>query len=90
MREKLKFKERVIQVVKNLKRGKTMSYKEVASVAGNPGASRCVGSIMRRNKDKEVPCHRVIKSDGTAGGYNSGGTVSKIKRLQSEGVSIYK
>lgn len=47
-----------------------MSYKEVAARAGHPGAARAVGAIMRTNKDKSVPCHRVIKSDGTLGGYN--------------------
>ena len=86
----ISFKNRVLLVVKEIKRGKTMSYKEVATVAGSSGAYRCVGTIMSKNKDKDVPCHRVIKSDGRAGGYNTGGSIKKIKCLQSEGIKIYK
>lgn len=64
------FREKVIPIVKKIPKGKTMSYKEVATRAGHPGASRAVGAIMRSNKDKSIPCHRVIRSDGTLGGYN--------------------
>lgn len=64
------FRERVIAIVKKIPKGKTLSYKEVAGKAGHPGAARAVGAIMRVNKDKTVPCHRVIRSDGTLGGYN--------------------
>lgn len=64
------FREKVIAIVKKIPKGKTMSYKEVAARAGHAGAARAVGAIMRVNTDKAVPCHRVIKSDGTLGGYN--------------------
>ncbi len=64
------FSERVLKIVKKIPKGKTMSYGEVAARAGHPLAARAVGAIMRVNKDKSVPCHRVIKSDGTLGGYN--------------------
>lgn len=64
------FREKVIAIVKKIPKGKTLSYKEVAGKAGHPGAARAVGAIMRVNKDKKVPCHRVIRSDGTLGGYN--------------------
>ncbi len=63
-------KEKVIAIVKKIPRGKTMSYKQVAASAGNPGAARAVGAIMRTNTDTSVPCHRVIMSNGTLGGYN--------------------
>lgn len=64
------FREKVIAIVKKIPKGKTMTYKQVAGKAGHPGAARAVGAIMRVNKDKTVPCHRVIRSDGTLGGYN--------------------
>jgi len=80
------FKTRVIEVVRSIPRGKTMSYREVAARAGHSGAARAVGSIMAANSDKAVPCHRVIRSDGTIGGYNGlRGIRSKIELLQREG-----
>lgn len=83
------FREKVLQVVKKIPKGKTMSYKEVAARAGHPGAARAVGAIMRVNKDTSVPCHRVIKSDGTLGGYNGlQGTRSKLSLLAKEGYEI--
>lgn len=66
------FRERVLEVVKNIPRGKTMSYGEVAALAGSPGAYRAVGTIMKYNYDPSVPCHRVVKADGTLGEYNRG------------------
>jgi methylated-DNA-[protein]-cysteine S-methyltransferase len=79
------FKEKVIAIVKKIPKGKTMSYKEVAARAGHPGAARAVGAIMRVNTDPSVPCHRVIKSDGTLGGYNTINGPSKRKLLEREG-----
>lgn len=64
------FKEKVLSVVAKIPQGKVMTYKFVATKAGNPQAARAVGMIMSQNKDKKIPCHRVIKSDGTMGGYN--------------------
>ncbi|HRH26729.1 MAG TPA: MGMT family protein [Parcubacteria group bacterium] len=79
------FAERVKEVVRKIPKGKTMSYGEVAKYAGSPGASRAVGSIMKNNFDKTVPCHRVIRSDGKIGDYNRGGSEKKLKLLISEG-----
>lgn len=78
------FRQNVIAIVKNIPRGKTMSYKEVATKAGHPLAARAVGAIMRTNKEKDVPCHRVIKSDGSLGGYN-GLRGTKERMLKKEG-----
>jgi methylated-DNA-[protein]-cysteine S-methyltransferase len=69
---KLSFKERVLNVVKKIPKGKVLTYKEVAQRAGSPSAYRAVGNILNKNYDPSVPCHRVIKSDGSAGGYNRG------------------
>ena len=82
---KTDFAERVRDVVRMIPRGKTMTYKEVAARAGRPGASRAVGTIMANNFLKDVPCHRVIRSDGKIGEYNRGGPQAKRKLLVSEG-----
>jgi O-6-methylguanine DNA methyltransferase len=79
------FKEKVLKVVGNIPRGKTLTYKQVAKRAGSPLAFRAVGNIMAKNFNMKVPCHRVIKSDGTFGNYNRGGTKNKIKLLRKEG-----
>ena len=79
------FKEKVFSIVKKIPKGKVMTYKEVAIKAGKPGAARAVGSIMKTNYDLQIPCHRVIRSDGGMGGYNRGGSVKKKKILTNEG-----
>ncbi len=79
------FKEKVLEVVSRIPKGKTMTYQQVAKQAGSPGAFRAVGSIMAKNYNPKVPCHRVIKSDGTFGNYNRGGTKAKIALLKREG-----
>jgi O-6-methylguanine DNA methyltransferase len=78
------FKERVIRVVRSIPRGKTMTYGEVARRAGHPLAARAVGAIMRANKDKSTPCHRVVAKNGL-GGYNALRGPSKKTLLMKEG-----
>ena len=78
------FKERVLKIVAGIPRGKTQSYKQVAILAGSPRAARAVGNIMNKNNNPKVPCHRVIKSDGTVGGY-AHGTERKTEILKREG-----
>ena len=65
-----------------------MTYKEVAIKAGNPNAARAVGSIMRKNYDPLIPCHRVVRSDGNIGDYNRGGSEEKTRKLRSEGAML--
>ena len=78
------FTERVRDTVRKIPKGKTMTYKEVAAKAGNPNAARAVGAIMRINYDENIPCHRVIASDGSMRGYNRGGVAAKAELLRSE------
>ncbi|PJE64119.1 MAG: 6-O-methylguanine DNA methyltransferase [Candidatus Ryanbacteria bacterium CG10_big_fil_rev_8_21_14_0_10_43_42] len=78
------FRERVLATVARIPKGTVMSYKEVAIVAGNPGAARAVGIIMKQNFNPDIPCHRVIRSDGTIGGYNRGAERKK-ELLKKEG-----
>ncbi len=77
------FTEKVHEVVKKIPRGKTLSYKEVAIRAGRPKAYRSVGNILNKNSDPRIPCHRVIRSDGSFGGYNRG-ALQKRKLLEKE------
>ncbi|MFZ2187118.1 MAG: MGMT family protein [Candidatus Moraniibacteriota bacterium] len=79
------FTDQVLSVVARIPRGKTLSYAQVARQAGSPGAARAVGSIMRKNVDPAIPCHRVIRSDGSLGQYNRGGTAAKARILRAEG-----
>lgn len=79
------FNQKVLEVVAKIPKGSLMTYKAVATKAGNPNASRAVGTIMSQNQDKSIPCHRVIRSDGKVGGYNGLQGVSKHSILKSEG-----
>lgn len=81
------FREKVLDIVSSIPKGKTMTYKEVAILARNPKASRAVGAIMKTNYNPDIPCHRVIRSDGTAGGYNRGSD-NKLRILGEEGVIL--
>ena len=78
------FAERVREVVRQIPRGKTLSYMKVATTAASPRAARAVGTVMKNNYDPTVPCHRVIRSDGSLGGYNRG-TARKREILIEEG-----
>lgn len=82
------FQDKVKEIVRNIPKGKVMTYKEVAIASGRPQAARAVANIMAGNYDETVPCHRVIRSDGTLGGYNRGGTEKKHSILKSEGYNI--
>lgn len=82
------FSERVKKVVQSIPKGKTMSYQEVAKTIGNPNAARAVANVMSKNYDETIPCHRVIRNNGSAGGYNRGGQEVKKQLLESEGVVL--
>jgi O-6-methylguanine DNA methyltransferase len=80
---KFSFSEKVYSVVAKIPKGETLTYKEVAARAGSPRAFRAVGNILNKNYDPKIPCHRVIRSDGTIGGYNRG-KEEKACRLKQE------
>lgn len=82
------FQESVLETVKKIPQGKVLTYSQVAVRAGNPKASRAVGSIMAKNADKTIPCHRVVKSDGSIGMYNGLQGKSKEVILKKEGVKF--
>lgn len=82
------FKEKVLEVAACIPEGKVYTYKEVAKRAGNEEASRAVGTIMANNQDKNIPCHRVVKADGSIGMYNGLRGKSKEIILKKEGVKF--
>ena len=73
------FRNKVLKIVSEIPFGQRRSYKWVAKKAGHPRAVRAVGSILKRNQALFiVPCHRVVKSDGSIGGYVLGKKVKKM------------
>ncbi len=83
---KSKFRERVLAIVRKIPKGDSMTYMQVATKAGNPKAARAVGAIMRTNYDPAIPCHRVVRTDGSLGSYNRGGERKKRALLKYERV----
>ena len=81
------FRIKVYRIVSKIPKGKVLTYKEVAKLAGRPKAYRAVGNILNKNYDPGIPCHRVIRSDGKAGGYNRG-VARKKSILVQEGVVL--
>lgn len=78
------FSKKVYAVVAKIPRGETMTYKQVATKAGKPGAARAVGTLMARNFNPDIPCHRVVRSDGKVGDYNRGGPSRKMELILEE------
>ncbi|HRY63422.1 MAG TPA: MGMT family protein [Patescibacteria group bacterium] len=81
------FEQAVLVIVKEIPKGKVLTYKQVAKLAGRPRAYRAVGNILNKNYDPKIPCHRVIRSDGRVGGYNRGRKMKALK-LKKEGVKF--
>ncbi|MFA6376439.1 MAG: MGMT family protein [Candidatus Paceibacterota bacterium] len=81
------FREKVLAAVKKIPNGGTMSYKQVAELAGRPMAYRAVGNILHANYDPAIPCYRVVRSDGGIGGYNRGverkKEILEVERIQA-------
>lgn len=86
----MSFGYNVFKVVRTIPKGTIMTYKEVATLSGNARAYRAVGNILHRNPDlKNIPCHRVVRSDMTLStGYVNGGKANQKRILLSEGVKF--
>lgn len=80
------FQSRVWKACHAIPYGRTLSYAELGAKAGAPGAARAVGMAMGSNRCPiVVPCHRVLRSDGTIGGYSGpGGVDFKMQLLELE------
>ncbi len=71
------FQQKVYEIVKKIPKGQTLTYKQVAEKIGRPKACRAVGMALNKNYSPDIPCHRVIRSDGKLGGYNRGAELKK-------------
>ncbi len=81
------FPARVLSLVRRIPAGRVATYGDIAKMAGNPGAARAVGNVMRNSKRPDVPYHRVIAAGGRLGGYG-GREVLKRALLLAEGVVV--
>ena len=82
------FEKKVLLATLKIPRGKVRSYAWIAEEAGFPNASRAVGQALNKNPyAPHVPCHRVILSNGSIGGY-AGGVAKKRAMLVREGVIV--
>ena len=80
-----KFQELVWRAIDTIPYGETRSYKDIAISIGKPNASRAVANACGKNPIPiSRPCHRVICSNGSIGGYSAPGGVKKKKRLLKE------
>lgn len=78
------FQQSVYQAICRIPAGETRSYQWVAQRIGRPAAARAVGNALHRNPfAPQVPCHRVIRTDGALGGY-AGGAAKKQALLLGE------
>lgn len=80
----------VLELVKKIPEGKISTYKLVAAQLGYKSsiAARAVGRALHKNfRPINVPCHRVVKSNGEVGGYSLG-VIKKVALLKSEGINV--
>ena len=84
------FQAAVWRLLSQIPEGRVTSYGEIARALGKPGAVRAVGTAVGKNPfAPEVPCHRVVPSDGRIGNYSGGeGVATKIALLEREGVRV--
>ncbi len=76
------FQIKVWKEIAKIPLGETRSYKEIATAIGSPNSSRAVANACGKNPYPiKIPCHRVIKSDGSIGGYSGTGGIERKKEL---------
>ena len=76
--------------LRKIPKGKVKTYSQVANAIGKPSAIRAVASAIGKNPyPPKIPCHRVIRSDGSLGGYSGkGGIKTKKMLLKKEGINL--
>lgn len=80
------FQRAVLQATAAIPYGTVQSYADVAAAIGSPRAMRAVGTALARNPvPLLVPCHRVVRADGSLGNYGLGGDAAKRLLLEAEG-----
>ncbi len=82
------FQRSVYRAVSQILKGSVLTYTQVARRIGRPKAYRAVANALAKNYDRAIPCHRVIRSDGSLGGYNRG-VAQKKKLLKKEKADIF-
>ena len=85
-----KFQIKVWNYLKKIPKGEVRTYLQVAKAIGKPKAHRAVANAVGKNPyPPKIPCHRVIRTDGSLGGYSGkGGIKTKLLLLRSEKVDI--
>ena len=85
-----KFQQKVWTYLRKIPRGSVITYSQVAKGIGKPLAVRAVANAIGKNPYvPKIPCHRVIRSDGSLGGYSGkGGLKTKRFLLKKEGVRL--
>jgi methylated-DNA-[protein]-cysteine S-methyltransferase len=80
------FSHKILRACMKIRYGKIMTYKQLATFAGRPNSARAAGSVMARNRlPLIIPCHRVLGSDGSLGGFSApGGPKTKQEMLNME------
>ncbi|MFC1691174.1 MGMT family protein [Nanoarchaeota archaeon] len=86
------FQQKVYKICKKIPKGRVSTYKEIAK-ALNTKAHRAIGQALAKNPfSPEIPCHRVVKSDGNIGGFMGKTKGNKIKKkidlLKKEGIIV--
>ena len=87
----MRFADKVYALCKKIPKGKITTYKEIGKAIGKRGqVYRAVGVALNKNPfAPTIPCHRVVKSDGSVGGF-ARGTRKKVELLRKEGIVIEK
>ena len=82
--EGTEFQKKVWKEILKIPKGQTRAYKDIALSIGSPKSYRAVANACGKNPlPVTIPCHRVVKSDGSIGGYSAKGGVKKKKILLS-------
>ena len=85
-----RFQLKVWKYLKKIQKGQIRTYSDVAKAINKPNSVRAVANAIGKNPyAPKIPCHRVIRSDGSLGGYSGkGGINTKRKLLKSEGILL--
>ena len=85
-----KFQKKVWNYLKTIRKGSVKNYKQVAIAINSPKSARAVANAVGKNPfAPKIPCHRVIRSDGSLGGYSGkGGVKTKKLLLKREGIIV--
>ena len=85
------FQQRVLETTAKIAPGERLTYGELARRIGSPRAARAVGTALARNPFPAlIPCHRVVRADGSTGNYSCGGSRVKERLLAEEMSTLHR